>query len=363
MVTLTDDLTPTSTSASGTAPTSSSATTTIDLRTYFVDGRGDEALGGSGATSTSPPSDARSSGRTRRRATRRRARSGSGATTSTTRRRGRGGQREPWTSRSGATGRSESGSRIVIAHVGACPWRRCCLRYRRRARRRPAAGARVPVALRPRFSVTRLTAPPLLVLVEERGRLPAALLAKGGERPPRCPPRLDGSPAHDQRQISATPTTRLPTPSSQKARPYRPARPSNEVHAEEADDERHRQEDRRHHCQRVQRLVQAQVDEPGHRVRRSIDCVHQATDLVADALEVSSSSASRPSIRMISTPIRSKRPLRGAAWRLRSESRDLVARRVTIRMRPALRSADITARPPSVSSTSLSASNALATIA
>jgi len=54
------------------------------FRTYFVDGRGDEALGGPGPTSTSPPSDARRTGRTRPRATRRpRAPSGSDATTST----------------------------------------------------------------------------------------------------------------------------------------------------------------------------------------------------------------------------------------------------------------------------------------
>jgi predicted dithiol-disulfide oxidoreductase (DUF899 family) len=42
------------------------------FRTYFVDKRGDEALGACGASSTSPRSAARRSGRTRRRATRRR---------------------------------------------------------------------------------------------------------------------------------------------------------------------------------------------------------------------------------------------------------------------------------------------------
>ena len=55
------------------------------FRTYFVDTRGDEAMGSTWATSTSPRSAARRSGRTRPRATRRpRPTSGGTATTSTT---------------------------------------------------------------------------------------------------------------------------------------------------------------------------------------------------------------------------------------------------------------------------------------
>ena len=56
------------------------------FRTYFVNGRGDEALGSTSATSTSPRSDARRTGRTHPRATRRPrpTPSGGGSRTSTT---------------------------------------------------------------------------------------------------------------------------------------------------------------------------------------------------------------------------------------------------------------------------------------
>ena len=70
----------------------------------------------------------------------------------------------------------------------------------------------------------------------------------------------------------------------------------------------------------------------------------------------------RPSIRVISRPMRSK-PLLGAAWRLNSESRELVSRRVAIRSRPPRRSVDVSDRSSKASSTSFSASKALAIIA
>ena len=51
------------------------------FRTYFINSRGDEVMGGTGATSTSPRSGARRNGRTRRRATPRPRRTSGGAGT------------------------------------------------------------------------------------------------------------------------------------------------------------------------------------------------------------------------------------------------------------------------------------------
>ena len=54
------------------------------FRTYLINSRGDEAMGGTWATSTSPPSADRRSGRTRQRGTRRPRRTGGGTTTTPT---------------------------------------------------------------------------------------------------------------------------------------------------------------------------------------------------------------------------------------------------------------------------------------
>ena len=59
-----------------------------------------------------------------------------------------------------------------------------------------------------------------------------------------------------------------------------------EVHAEEPGDERERHEDRGDHAHHVRPLVQLQVQQHGHRVRRRVDRGQQAVELPVEAVEV-----------------------------------------------------------------------------
>ena len=81
-----------------------------------------------------------------------------------------------------------------------------------------------------------------------------------------------------------------------------------EVHTEEPGDEGEWKEDRRHHRQPVDRLVQTQVDQLGQFVAGGIDPADQANQLLVDALEIVLAIGAQPRDQLDLLAIRSKTP-------------------------------------------------------